>query len=85
MITAVLNGWIEGVEYITDPIFNLLMPTSVPNVPAEVLNPRNTWADKAAYDKKAQELAKLFNDNFAQYSDFANDEIKAAAPKLMAG
>ncbi len=85
MITAVLNGWIEGVEYITDPIFNLLMPTSVPNVPAEVLSPRNTWADKAAYDKKAQELAKLFNDNFTQYSDFASDEIKAAAPKLMAG
>jgi len=85
MITAVLNGWIEGVEYITDPIFNLLMPTSVPNVPAEVLNPRNTWADKAPYDKQDLQLAKLSNDNFAQYSDFANDEIKAAAPKLMAG
>ncbi|MCI4670876.1 MAG: phosphoenolpyruvate carboxykinase (ATP) [Bacteroidia bacterium] len=85
MITAALNGWLEGVEYITDPVFNLSMPTSVPNVPNEVLNPRNTWADKGAYDKKAQELARLFNDNFAQYSDFANEEIKAAAPKILAG
>lgn len=85
MITAALNGWLDGVEYTTDPVFSLASPTTVPNVPAEVLNPRNTWADKAAYDKKAQELAKLFNDNFAQYSDFASDAIKAAAPKVMAG
>jgi phosphoenolpyruvate carboxykinase (ATP) len=84
MIAAALNGWLQGVETITDPIFGLTMPTSVPNVPSQLLNPRNTWADKTAYDKKAQELAKLFNDNFEQYTDFANEEIKAAAPKVLA-
>ncbi|MEO0580623.1 MAG: phosphoenolpyruvate carboxykinase (ATP) [Bacteroidota bacterium] len=83
MITAALNGWLSGVDYKTDPVFNLSFPTSVPNVPAEVLNPRNTWADKAGYDAKAQELAKLFNENFAQYSDFANEEIMSAAPRLL--
>ncbi|MEO0897893.1 MAG: phosphoenolpyruvate carboxykinase (ATP) [Bacteroidota bacterium] len=82
MITAALNGWLKGVDYVSDPVFNLSTPTSVPNVPSEVLNPRNTWADKVAYDKKAQELAKLFSENFQKYSDFASNEIKAAAPKI---
>jgi phosphoenolpyruvate carboxykinase (ATP) len=52
----------------------------VPNVPSEILVPRNTWADKEAYDKKANELANLFIKNFAKYADKANDEIRSAAP-----
>jgi phosphoenolpyruvate carboxykinase (ATP) len=56
----------------------------VPNVPAEILTPRNTWADKGAYDKKANELAAAFVKNFGQYADFANDEILSAAPKVLA-
>ncbi len=83
MITAALNGELEGVQYEADPIFGLNIPKSVPNVPAEVLNPRNTWTDKAAYDKQANHLAQLFNENFAKYSDFASAEIKAAAPKML--
>ncbi|TAE51020.1 MAG: phosphoenolpyruvate carboxykinase (ATP) [Bacteroidetes bacterium] len=81
MITAALSGWLEGVAYETDPVFGLRFPVSVPNVPAEVLNPRNTWADKTKYDAKAQELAAAFNANFGKYADFASDEMRAAAPR----
>lgn len=84
MITAALNGDLDTVATQTDPIFGLNIPESVPNVPSEILVPRNTWSDKVAYDKKANELANAFNKNFSQYADFANDEIKSAAPKAMA-
>jgi phosphoenolpyruvate carboxykinase (ATP) len=57
-------------------------PTSCPNVPAEVLDPRATWKDKAAYDATAEKLAKQFNDNFAKYSQGASAEILAAAPRV---
>jgi len=80
MITAALNGELDTVEYATLPTFNLSMPTTCPNVPDEVLNPRNTWADKAAYDAKAQKLANYFVENFEQYQANANEEILAAAP-----
>lgn len=80
MITAALNGELDNVEYATLPTFNLSMPTTCPNVPDEVLNPRNTWADKAAYDAKAQKLANYFVENFEQYKANANEEILAAAP-----
>ena len=59
------------------------MPTTMPDVPSEILIPRNTWADKEAYDKKANELAQLFVKNFAKYADQANDEIRSAAPVVM--
>jgi len=83
MITAALNGELNDVEYTVDPVFGLRIPVEVPNVPAEVLIPRNTWEDKAAYDKKANYLAKLFNDNFELYKAYANEEILAAAPKQL--
>ena len=83
MITAALQGQLEDVSYHTDPVFGLEFPAAVPEVPSEVLNPRDTWSDKGAYDAKARELAQKFNDNFAQYSDFANEEILAAAPKVL--
>lgn len=83
MITAALNGELDQVETTQDPIFGLNIPTAVPNVPNEILVPKNTWSDAAAYDKKASELANAFNKNFSQYADFANDEIKAAAPRAL--
>jgi phosphoenolpyruvate carboxykinase (ATP) len=49
-------------------------------VPDEVLNPRNTWADKAAYDRAAQDLADRFRNNFAQYADYVSEEVRAAGP-----
>ena len=82
MITAAMNGELANVDYKAHPVFGILMPTEVPNVPAEILIPRNTWADKAAYDKKANELAHLFVKNFAKYADQANEEIRSAAPAV---
>jgi len=61
----------------------VLTPQSIANVPADILNPRNTWTDKEAYDKKANELAKLFVKNFEKYADQANEEIRSAAPIVM--
>jgi phosphoenolpyruvate carboxykinase (ATP) len=84
MITAALEGKLDSVEYETHDIFGLQMPTTCADVPAELLNPRNTWKDKAAYDTKANELAEKFVNNFEKFKEFANDEILAAAPKLMA-
>ena len=83
MITAAMNGELNNTEYVPHSVFNILMPTSVPNVPSEILLPRNTWADKEAYDKKANELAQLFVKNFAKYADKANEEIRSAAPAVM--
>ncbi|MBZ0099776.1 MAG: phosphoenolpyruvate carboxykinase (ATP), partial [Taibaiella sp.] len=83
MITAAMNDELDNVEYEAHNIFGVLMPKSCPNVPDEILNPRNTWADKEAYDKKANELAQLFIKNFEQFADQANDEIRSAAPKVM--
>jgi phosphoenolpyruvate carboxykinase (ATP) len=83
IITAAMNGELNKVEYAPHPVFGVLMPQSCPNVPSEVLNPRDTWTDKEAYDKKANELAQLFVKNFAKYADQANDEILSAAPKVM--
>lgn len=80
MITAALNGELDNVAFVNHEIFGLAVPQSCPNVPEEVLNPRNTWADKAAYDAKAKELAQSFRNNFAKFEEFANDEIMAGAP-----
>lgn len=82
MITAALNGDLENVEYNTHEVFGLEMPASCPNVPENVLNPKNTWEDKSAYDAKAYHLAEQFVNNFEQFAENANEEIMAAAPKI---
>jgi phosphoenolpyruvate carboxykinase (ATP) len=80
MITAALNGDLDNVEYKNHTVFGIAKPQSCPNVPEEILNPRNTWADKDLYDKKALELAQKFKANFAKFEEFANAEILAGAP-----
>jgi len=80
MITAVLNGELVDVDYAKDTVFGLAVPQSCPNVPDEVLNPRDTWHDKMAYDKKAKELAGEFRKNFAKFETFSNEEIIAGGP-----
>ena len=81
MISAALNGTLEKENYQKDPVFGLLIPEAVPEVPAAILQPRSTWADQAAYDDAAQELAKRFQDNFAKFPDVAAN-IRKAGPKL---
>lgn len=83
MITAALEGQLDNVNYETHDVFGLAMPTSCPDVPAELLNPRNTWKDKAAYDAKASELADKFVKNFEKFKEFASEEILNAAPKVL--
>lgn len=82
LITAALNGKLDDVAYEILPVFGLNFPTSCPDVPSEILNPRAAWKDKDAYDKKATDLATQFVKNFSQYSQFANKEILAASPKV---
>ncbi|HAP00354.1 MAG TPA: phosphoenolpyruvate carboxykinase (ATP) [Bacteroidetes bacterium] len=82
MITAALNGELNNVNYETHPVFGISYPTSCANVPAEVLNPRNTWNDKNAYDDKANDLAKQFVKNFEKFAATASAETLNAAPKL---
>jgi len=79
LVNAALNGQLDNVEFVTEPAFGLHIPVSCPDVPAEILNPRNAWADKAAYDQTAADLAARFQKNFAQFD--ASDEIRAAGPK----
>nr|WP_314836479.1 phosphoenolpyruvate carboxykinase (ATP) [uncultured Flavobacterium sp.] len=80
MITAALNGELDNVAYENHKVFGFAKPQSCPNVPSEILNPRNTWEDPELYDKKAVELAQKFKANFAKFSAFANAEIMAGAP-----
>lgn len=82
MITAALNGALDEVDFQNHAVFGVSFPTSCPNVPESVLDPRNTWSDKIQYDQKAKELAVKFRENFAKFETFANDEILAGAPHL---
>ena len=84
MITAALTGKLNSVEFTQLPIFDLAIPTSCENVPTEILNPRETWADKSAYDETANNLAAKFVKNFEKFAAETSPEILAAAPKVMA-
>ncbi|TDD76394.1 phosphoenolpyruvate carboxykinase (ATP) [Flavobacterium caseinilyticum] len=80
MITAALNGELDDVTYENHKVFGIAKPQTCPDVPSEILNPRNTWEDPELYDKKAIELAEKFKANFAKFEEFANAEIMAGAP-----
>ncbi len=81
MVRAALAGQLDDVEFEQEEAFGLHVPTSVPGVPAEVLKPRQTWPDGAAYDAQAAKLAGMFRDNFAQFEGQVRDEVKQAGPK----
>jgi phosphoenolpyruvate carboxykinase (ATP) len=80
LISAAMNGALDGVAFERENIFGLSFPTACPGVPAEMLNPRRTWADGAAYDEKAHHLAELFVQNFAAFESIASPEILEGAP-----
>lgn len=82
MITAALEGKLDNVAYEAHPVFGMMMPMECPDVPTEVLNPRNTWANKEEYDAKAKDLALQFIKNFEKYASGVNAETLAAAPKV---
>lgn len=81
MINAALAGDLDNVAYEPHPVFGIDKPQSCPDIPGEVLNPSNTWADRAGYEKKAKELAALFVKNFERFPE-ADDRIRAAGPRI---
>ena len=82
MISAVLEGQLNSVAFQADSVFGMSVPLECPNVPADILNPRNTWSDKSEYDAKAKFLANLFIKNFDKYKDGATAEVLAGAPTI---
>ncbi len=80
VVSAILSGALDGVATALDPVFRFAVPRSCPGVSAEVLEPRSTWPDPAAYDRKAQELAGLFRKNFEQYAESCPPEVRGAGP-----
>lgn len=81
MVTAALTGALDIVKYRHDDLFNLDIPIECPDVPADILDPKNTWVDKDSYDLSAKKLAQMFVDNFKKFKDVSND-IKNAGPHL---
>jgi phosphoenolpyruvate carboxykinase (ATP) len=81
MVRAALAGELDDVETFEEPHFGFAIPAHIDGIPDEVLNPRNTWADKEAYDAQAEKLVGMFKENFKQFEDGVSEEIKAAAPK----
>jgi phosphoenolpyruvate carboxykinase (ATP) len=79
MVRAALAGTLDNATFRKDPVFGVEIPTTVPDVPDAVLDPRSTWSDGAAYDAQAKKLAGMFRENFKQFKDVP-DEVKAAGP-----
>ena len=84
MVRAALSGVLNDVPYETDPVFGVEVPASVPGIPPEILRPRDTWADPAAYDAKARDLAAMFAENFEDYAEGVSDAIRSAGPRVEA-
>jgi phosphoenolpyruvate carboxykinase (ATP) len=80
IIDAIHNGSLAKVETKTDPVFGIEVPLNCSNVPSEILQPRNTWQDKAAYDATAKKLSGLFRDNFQKYAADVTPEVREAGP-----
>jgi phosphoenolpyruvate carboxykinase (ATP) len=81
MVRAALDGALDDVPTRTDPVFGVEVPLHCPDVPSEVLWPRDTWQDRQAYDRQARKLARMFVDNFRAFESGVSEQIRAAAPK----
>ncbi|HKG07797.1 MAG TPA: phosphoenolpyruvate carboxykinase (ATP) [Pedobacter sp.] len=83
MISAALNGALEDVDFINDPVFGLSMPVVCAGVPDKILNPKNMWSNKEEYDARARELSIAFVNNFRQFEPYATEEMMIVIPKIM--
>ena len=81
MVDAALSGRLDEVPTRRDPVFGLEVPVALPGVPDEILDPRATWHDAAAYDRQAANLARMFRENFEQFEERVSDEVRAAGPR----
>jgi phosphoenolpyruvate carboxykinase (ATP) len=84
MVRAALDGRLAQVATTPDPNFGVLVPQNCPDVPADVLNPKNTWKDKTAYDQTARQVAQMFEKNFKQFEAQVDDKVKKAAIRAAA-
>jgi phosphoenolpyruvate carboxykinase (ATP) len=82
IVDAIHDGVLSVVPAVSDPRWNLQVPSACPGVPRELLQPRGTWSDQAAYDQTAAQLALRFRDNFALYASHAPDEVRQAGPRV---
>jgi phosphoenolpyruvate carboxykinase (ATP) len=81
LLHAALEGGLREVEFRTDPVFGFEVPVEVPGVDTSLLDPRSTWADPDAYDRKARELATMFRENFEKFADSTGESVTAAGPR----
>jgi phosphoenolpyruvate carboxykinase (ATP) len=81
MVRDALAGKLDGASFAKDPVFGFEVPTAVPDVPSEVLIPRNTWADPSAYDAQAKKLAEMFRKNFEVFADQVPEAVRNAGPR----
>ena len=82
IVNAVLDGKLDDTPTRTDPVFGFEIPIQVPGVPDGLLSPRDSWADRSAYDAQELKLARMFVENFKKFANQATDEIRAAGPKV---
>ena len=82
LLNAALDGSLNDVEFRIDPNFGVEVPVSVPGVDSAILNPRDTWADKADYDATAAKLVTLFTNNFAKFADHVDQAVRDATPRF---
>jgi phosphoenolpyruvate carboxykinase (ATP) len=80
MLRAALSGVLDSGKFSRDPVFGFDVPANVPEVPAQVLSPRSTWADPKAYDTQANKLTTMFRENFEQYRAQVPDAVAKAGP-----
>jgi phosphoenolpyruvate carboxykinase (ATP) len=82
LLDAALSGELDQVEYRLDPLFKFEVPVEVPGVDRVLLDPRATWRDADAYDRKSRELARMFRDNFVRFADDVGESVASAGPRV---
>ena len=82
LINAALDGSLQRAPMVADPIFGMQVPTQCPGVPDQILQPRQTWSDKAQYDITAKDLAHRFHEHFKPLSYDMDEAVQAAGPKV---
>ncbi|MGZ5937841.1 MAG: phosphoenolpyruvate carboxykinase (ATP), partial [Rhizomicrobium sp.] len=82
LLASALDGSLANIEMRVDPHFRFRVPVAVPGVDTRILNPRDTWADKAAYDAQAKKLVSMFRDNFKKFEAHVGPDVLQAAPQL---
>lgn len=82
IIKAILDNELDNIQFNEDKVFGFYIPSMIPELPAEILNPRNSWSDKEKYDEILNKLAISFTDNFKQYSDKVDAEILKGGPRV---